>query len=213
MDNSKLVIFDFDGTIADTMEAGLKVLREFSDEGFIPSFTNDDIQRWKKMSPRDIIKEVKIPWWKITILVLLSRKRLKKHLDNVKLFEGIHDQIKRISKQFPCVVISSNSKSSVDYMLNKFEITEFKETKGGGSLFGKYKKINKILKKYNVQSKDAILITDEARDIDSAHISEVHSIAVTWGYQDKSVLKKHKPTMIASKTNELVSAVNSIFTA
>jgi phosphoglycolate phosphatase len=210
MDSSKLVIFDFDGTIADTLEAAILVLKEFAREGIIQQFTDEDIARWKKMSPRDIIKEVNMPWWKMMYLVFIARRRLKKHLDDVTLFEGMQVAITDISRSYPCVVISSNTKSSVDYILNKFNITEFKETHGGGSLLGKYKKINKILRQYNVLPEHAVLITDEARDIDSAKISGIKSIAVTWGYQDSSILQKHTPEKIVSTPQELSQTVHKV---
>lgn len=199
----KLVIFDFDGTLADSIEAAISVLNEFSDEGILPHFEKSDVTRWRSMKPREVLKEVNLPWWKIPYLLFQGRRKIKKYRNSVRIFSGIPQAIKQISDQYNCVVISTNSKSFIDSVLSKSDLDIFTETVGGGSLFGKHKKITKILHKYKVLPEHAVLVTDEARDIESAKKAGVKSIAVTWGYQHADVLAHSQADAIVSQTDKL----------
>ena len=61
-------------------------------------------------------------------------------------------------------------------------------------MFGKARKIRKLLARTKVPAKRALLIGDEIRDCEAAHTAGVAFGAVSWGYNSLEALRAHEPT-------------------
>jgi phosphoglycolate phosphatase len=206
----RIVIFDFDGTLADTFPAALKILQEFVDEGYLRPFSPEDIERWRHSNPKEVIKEIKLPWYFIPIMIIRGRNKIKQHIDWIELFAGIKESVTQITDTYRCVIISTNSAGFINEVLKNHDVQGFEEIIGGGFL-SKQNKINKILRKYKIPQTHAVLITDETRDIESAQKSGIKSIAVTWGFQKRKSLSEQNPDLLVDSPDELIKAIETVF--
>jgi len=74
-------------------------------------------------------------------------------------------------------------------------------------LFSKETKIKKIMDKHDLLPRDVIYIGDETRDIDSAKKAGVRSIAVTWGWNGRDLLRRHDPEYIVDTFEEIIPTI------
>ena len=63
----KTRIFDSDGTLADTLTIAISVFRELAPNGHAAD--DDEIERLRGLSAREVAKALSIPWWRIPRLV------------------------------------------------------------------------------------------------------------------------------------------------
>ena len=87
------LIFDFDGTIADTLSAIVRLVNEHADEYHIRPLADSDVDELRGMSNLDIIKKYKVPLVKIPSLVLRAQKELNQRIDEMALFPGMKELI------------------------------------------------------------------------------------------------------------------------
>lgn len=193
-----LVIFDFDGTIADTL-------------GTFVDIANKNLHR--KMSPRKIrkmgitrlLKDLHIPRILLPIYITILRRKMSKLITKIDIFPGVREVLVNLRKKHELVILTSNSSSNVNKFLVKHNIENlFSEIDDSFHHLGKARKIKSLLGKRKMTSEECILVTDETRDIHSAQKMQVRSIAVTWGFESKSILKEAAPDYIVDRPVELL---------
>jgi phosphoglycolate phosphatase len=74
----KAVLFDFDGTIADTHDAFLEIVNDLADEFGYPQVDQVQLERLKNLSSMDIIRYSEIPSLKIPFIIKRVKKELSK---------------------------------------------------------------------------------------------------------------------------------------
>lgn len=117
--------------------------------------------------------------------------------------------IKVLSKEHFLGIITSNSEENVKIFLKNNNLTKhFNLIHSNLSLFGKDKSIKKVMKSRKMKRGNIIYIGDESRDVNAGKKAGIKTVAVTWGYEAESVLKKAKPTYIVTKPQELLSLFN-----
>ena len=200
------VVFDFDGTIADAEEVLLRVYKPIAEEFGWPKLTRRDYYRLKKGRPRDIMRWANVKIWQIPRLLRLGRAEYKKHIKDVKLFEGIREVLNKLSEDKDIYILSSNEKDTVQKILKlnklKAEVTILQ----GSPLFGKDKALKKLSKAGYVRSR-CWMIGDEIRDIQAGKKANMNTIGVTWGLQSLEGIKKSNPDHIAKKPDEILKFI------
>lgn len=214
MENNKIkaIIFDFDGTIADTLpfifEKVAKIAKMYNIEN-----DKDLIKKIKILTPKEIIKKLKIKWFQFPFIfweIKKAQKELYNNLDRIKIFSGIKNLLKSLKKRRIRVFIySSNIKKNIDYFLKKNKIDSFFEKiYVGGNFFGKDKDLLDILKKENLKKDEVFYVGDEIRDVLACHKAKIKIIGVEWGLAGRDGFKKHKPNFLIKKPHELLNLLS-----
>lgn len=194
----KYIVFDFDGTLADTFE----IIRKIAKKEF-ENISDSDIELVRERGIKYVLKRKKISYLQLPKMVLRATSLLKKEKE-LKLFEGITDLIKNLSKKYRLGIVSSNSEDNIIRTLEKYKIEKFFEfIYSDSSLFGKHLVLKRMCKKYNIHTSDIIYVGDEDRDIIAAKKVMIKNIAVTWGFNSRNRLKKVKPDFIVDLPNEI----------
>jgi phosphoglycolate phosphatase-like HAD superfamily hydrolase len=108
-------------------------------------------------------------------------------------------------------ILTSNSEENVSVFLSKHGMEDlFSFIYSGTSLFGKHKVIRKFMKQNYLTPEDVIYVGDETRDIEASKKIHVKVIAVTWGFNSKEALVKHKPDFLIHQPNELSEVMRII---
>lgn len=200
----KLVIFDFDGTLADTFPWFLNVINKVADEFNFNRVDPQDESYIRNLSSNGVLKHLGIPLWKIPKISKYMQLLMSNDIEQIKLFDGVDFLLKTLhEKEIMIGVVSSNSKSNIESVLGENNLSYITRIECGVSVFGKPSKINKIIKASNIQVDDAIFIGDEVRDIKAAKKLNLDSGAVAWGYNHVEALKKASPTKIYESVNDI----------
>jgi len=201
----KAIIFDFDGTLADsflvTLNCANKISKEFNCKQVKYSKSLHD-----KSMHKIINEDMKLPFYKLPSYTKKIKLLMKEEIDNIHLFEGISETMKELKKRYKIMILTSNSKNNVKHILNK-ENLKVNSIFSDSSIFGKHNVIKKLLKKYNLRKDEVIYIGDEIRDIEACKKANVKIIAVSWGFNSREVLKKENPDYLVNKPKELLNVI------
>lgn len=205
----KAIIFDFDGTIGDTYQAVVDITNGLSSEFGYKPLDRETSLLLKNLSSKEIIKKSEVSFFKLPFLVKRIQTEMGKQIEHLEPITGIPEVLKELKKQnYILGIITSNAENNVMAFLQKQELAHlFDFIYSGATLFGKHRVINKVTKRYHLAKKEVIYVGDETRDIRSAKKSKVAVIAVGWGFQSESILRKHQPTFFAQKPSDILDAV------
>jgi len=180
------LVFDYDGVIADSMMFMVKVLNDIAVELNVPKIDKEGVEYWKKNGPVAALKKAKISVTKIPYIAKRSAEIQKNNSNQVKFFEGIVEVIKEIKKSGVQIgILTSNDLDNVKNNLIKNDLDIFDFIEHGAKFLGKAQRIGKLKKEVG----DFIYVGDELRDIEACKKAKVPIIAVSWGFNDKCLLK------------------------
>ncbi len=207
----EMILFDFDGTIADTLPAALKIAnRHLNQIGHNP-ISKEQLKELRNMTPFQILRQFTVPVWRLPGLIKKIQNDLLKEVDHIKLFPGIEKALyDLIFARYHLGILTSNKKETVDTFLRKHRITFFEFIQCEPNIFEKPRLIKHFLKKHQLKPSEVIYIGDEIRDIEACRENGVEIISVTWGFNDENSLKQNKPNYIAKTPQELVTILQKI---
>lgn len=208
----KLVIFDFDGTLADTRELMLRIIKKHLfafgislSKDLVTFFGNTPLMHYLTLAglPSDLVKSV---------------------------CAGIHDDFsKEYHKIKPCknlmtikniktrkVILTNNVTFFVEKALN-FLGANFFDGVYGSDKFSPYNKvwmIDKLRRKYKLSRNEIMYIGDKDIDVDVARDSGVYSIVIanksSWSPRKAIVIKKPDYLLTdLSKVSNVIGQINS----
>ncbi len=204
------LIFDFDGTIADTMAAIVRLANKYNATLGIPPLDQDEIEAMRGMSSREILKKHRIPLAKLPYLLIHYQKELGREIDKLGLFPGIREVLLELkSLGVKLGILTSNSTENVEKFLQAREIEVFDFVHSERNFFGKTRALKHVLKEEDVRKDDVIYVGDEARDIEACRKAKVPVIAVSWGFQRRDFLADQGPTYIVDSPDEILEIVTA----
>ena len=206
-----LIIFDWDGTIANSAGIIIESVKEacVSEGVQLPSDQNISSiiglgleEAFTKLFPE--IGEDSV----INMQALYRDAYLKK-LDQISLFEGIELGIKGLYSQgYYLAIATGKSRRGLNNALNKSNLYEyFMMTKTMDECFSKPhpQMINEILDFLMIESARALMIGDSSYDLEMAANAKVDSLGVTYGAQNLSQLQHHNHLAIIENPHDLFS--------
>jgi len=204
--NTQIIIFDFDGTIADTKEAVIQITNRLAPQfGFAP-FTPVEIAQYQHLTTREIIQQSRVSWWKIPFLIQRVKQELKQELKTIQPISGIEAALEQLkAHQFQLGIITSNSEeNAIQFLRQNGLLHYFNFIESSFHLLGKHKIIQRLLRQKKLSPERVIYIGDETRDIEAARKSGVKIIAVSWGFNSVTALTKGQPDALIHHPNELL---------
>lgn len=199
----KAIIFDFDGTITDTFPIILKNANKLS-----KAIGLKEIKYYPEMrdkSAKQFFKEeIGISLWKVPKYMKKLKKLIKPELEKAKVFKGIKQLIDKLSKQYKIGILTTNSEDVVKKILHENKINSVDFIFSDSSVFGKHKKLKKLMRKHKLKNDKLIYVGDEIRDIEACKKKQVKVIAVSWGYNSKKALQQHEPDYLAEKPSKIL---------
>ena len=200
----QLVIFDFDGTIADTFESGFEILNILAAEfGFRP-LERADLERARDMRTRELMKFLGIPATKMRRIAKRGTEELHKRMDGVLPCCGVPELLKNVQALgFRIGILTSNSDENVASFLRKYDMEIFEFVRCSSKLMGKASVLRSLLKKLRLKPSDVLFVGDETRDVDAAQETGVHMAAVTWGYNSRRSIEELRPDYLIESPGEL----------
>jgi HAD superfamily hydrolase (TIGR01549 family) len=200
----KLLLFDFDGTVADTFQSGLEILNLMAPEFRFRRLEEADVPRARDMRTREIMKFLGIPATRLPKISKRGKEELNKRMDQIQPFAGMADIVREFHDEgFQMGILTSNSEENVAVFLKKFGLDLFDFVHTSSKLAGKARVIRRILKAHKLKPRQVLLVGDEVRDIEAAQETGIHMAAVTWGYNSRKVIGALNPDHLIESPEEL----------
>lgn len=200
------LIFDFDGTIADSFRLNVDIFCKIT--GRPATHTQRDIDRLRQMQTREVLRELDISLWQIPFLLSKWRKVMTKRMNEIKPFPAIVPVLQKLQQQGHTLsIVSTNSSQNIELFLANCNLRQFfTDIYGNIGFFGKRRILKRILRDKQLTPTDCFYIGDETRDINAGNKVGMRTIAVTWGYTGDKALQTSRPYILVSAPNDLLSA-------
>lgn len=212
MMNNINLIFDFDGTLADSFDVVIQKFNLLADEFNFRYVNDDEINELKNLTSKELIRYLKIPIYKIPAVLIKARALMRAEMKKLPSFSNLQGTIKKIHEMnINLGVLTSNSSDNVfawlkcNDMQNLFNFVHVES-----NFFGKKRILRKIIKTYKMEQSKTFYIGDETRDIEAAKACNINSIAVTWGFNSEKVLLQYQPHFIARKPEDILSICKNV---
>lgn len=199
-------IFDFDGTIADSLPAFITVFNKLV-RGEDNPVTEDELLHFRGMTSRKALKQAGIRWWQIPKLIIEGTRDFHALVPTMQPFAGIPELLKTLYERGDKLyIVTSNKQENVGKFLELHGLNQyFLDIETGASLFRKYRYIARIISKHGLKRTQTVYIGDETRDIQAARLARIKTISVTWGFNTKEILKKQRPAFMVDKPVDILA--------
>lgn len=204
----KTIIFDFDGTLVDSLEVAIHIFNTYAPEYGLSQITKQDLQILRGKGYREVIKYFNIPFYKIPFYIKKFRNEFEKEADRFKLFPGIKKTLETIKENgYTTGILTSNTKVNVEKVLKNNDANIFDFIHAEKNLFGKKYALKNLIKKYNLNKNEVVYIGDEVRDIEACKAVGIDIIAVTYGFNTKEILAKNHPAYLIDKPEDILAVI------
>ena len=212
----KLVIFDFDGTIADTRKSivvskqeMMKILGlEVKDDEACASVIGLPAEDGYRQLYPGISDET------LEDCVRVARDTFAKSKEEYPptVFDGIREVLEELKKRgIKCSIASSRNNPSLREFLKSWGMTEYFEYILGADDTLNHKPdpepVFKTLKDLNVDPDETIVVGDTAFDINMGKGAGIHTCAVTYGISKRAALEETGAEHIIDHINELLEII------
>ncbi|MFH1769614.1 MAG: HAD-IA family hydrolase [Parcubacteria group bacterium] len=202
----KYIVFDFDGTMADTFKDVLDIVNGLKTDKEVDVDMNDI----KNYGISGLMKRARIPLWKLPKLVKDVLFKLRKKTD-IKLFPNMPQILQELSRNYKLGIVSSNSSENISNVLRRYGIADdFDFIYSSSSIFGKHLILKNMCKKYKIKPVEILYVGDENRDIIGARKANIKTIAITWGYNSEKLLQKENPEYLARTPEEILTILSAM---
>lgn len=213
MNISVYIIFDFDGTIADTLDLGIEIFNRIAPEYNCLPVGPEEREMFRTKKPQELFETYGVSRLKLLTLMLRIRKEMRRHVSETKPFTGMDAALREISNSgYRMGILTSNSVENVRKFLEINNLTTlFDFIYSGRSFLGKEKVIRKLLIHEKLSKDSVVYVGDETRDIEASRAAGIPVIAVSWGLNSRDLLASLAPDQIADKPEDLHACVRQSF--
>lgn len=200
----KLIIFDFDGTLADTFPWFASVLNGVADRYRFRRIAADEVEALRGHSARQLIAHLGVSRWKLPFIARHMRRLAASDVASVALFPGINAVLRQLRQQgFVLAIVSSNTESNIRRVLGAEMAAAFTHFACGAGLFGKASKFRQLARLAGIEHGQCLCIGDEIRDFEAASDAGMAFGAVGWGFTSAAALQALGPTFMFSHPDDI----------
>src|SRR5512145_310382 len=200
----KLLLFDFDGVLVDSLDVYEKTVTDCLQvigqpltrgrEEFLELFEGNFYESLVQKGV-DLDKFMKAS---VGILEKINYAEMKP-------FDAVRPVLRELAKNHPMVVISSNDTPTIQEALRLYDFNNiFQDVLGSDFMLSKKDKILHIIKKYNITLHDIYYIGDTTGDIKEGKQAGVKTVGVTWGWHTKELMAASRPDYLFDKPEDLL---------
>jgi phosphoglycolate phosphatase len=207
-----LVIFDLDGTLADSFPWFLRNVNDVADRFGFRRVADGDVEPLRHAGSREVLARLEVPLWKLPIIARHMRRLKTQHMADIPLFPGAEAMLRALADSgLRLALVSSDSEANARRQLGEISAL-FSHFDCGASLFGKAAKFRRVLKRAAVSAAETIAIGDEVRDIEAARGAGIACGAVSWGFAAPNALQALAPDRMFERVDDIARDLLAQFT-
>jgi phosphoglycolate phosphatase len=205
----RLAIFDFDGTLADSLAHAVAIFRRLAPTLGLKPF--DDVAAARAMPARQLMKKLGVSYFRLPRLMRAFQAAAAEGAENLPLQPGIADMLATLhANGIRLGILSSNREDNIRACLKTHGVEHYFEfILGYPKLFGKARALRRILKAEKIPREEVIYIGDELRDIEAARKARIACAAVSWGWHVPEMLEEAMPVAMLRSPTDLVVMIEA----
>ncbi|PSN17076.1 carotenoid oxygenase [filamentous cyanobacterium CCP5] len=206
-----LLVFDFDGTIADSLEAIVAMSNRLAPQYGLPPASLEDVSELRDLSFNQLMRRIDVPLVPLFRLLRRVRRELQAEIPRLSPIPEMAETLQTLSQQGQVMgILTSNSAENVRIFLRIHQLeSSFEFIQGNASIFGKSRIIKRLIRQRSLSPAELIYVGDETRDIEASRRAGVPVAAVTWGFSTRRALVKNSPTYVVDRPAELLTIVKT----
>jgi phosphoglycolate phosphatase len=184
-----LVIFDLDGTLADSFPWFRRHVNGVADRFAFRRIADEDVEGLRHADSREILARLEVSRWKLPAIARHMRQLKAQHLADIPL-------------------VSSDSEANARRQLGELAAL-FSQFDCGASIFGKAAKFRRVVRRSALKPDAVIAIGDEVRDIEAARAAGIACGAVRWGFASTEALRARAPDLMFERMEDIARELGS----
>ncbi len=202
----RTLIFDFDGTIADTLEETRLIFNRMAPDYGLREIEPDEVADLRRLSVNQLLEHLKIPKRRVPSLLARGTGLMRGDLSRLGLIAGIAEVLPVLRNHVHSFgILTSNSTANVDVFLKNHGLRDlFDFLSSTSKLTGKAKHLRAIRKTFSLRTDEMLYIGDEIRDVKAAQKAGIPIAAVTWGFNTRESLAAEDPDHLCNEPAELL---------
>ncbi|GHC58215.1 HAD hydrolase-like protein [Roseibacillus persicicus] len=200
------LIFDFDGTLADTLAAAVDVYNDLAENYSLRPITMDEIPALQDFELKELLKHLGVSKLRVPSLLAKGRKALRADITTLSLNDGMEELLPKLREHCTCFgILTSNSTENVEAFLEAKGLRDlFTFISSTSKLSGKHKHLRAIEKTFSLERSKMLYIGDETRDVRASQKAGIHVAAATWGFNSRDALLRQNPTYMLDEPKDLL---------
>ena len=209
MSTMSLILFDYDGVLADTLDDLVSIGQEVCNElGVMHTVTPHDLNILEVMSFSTYGRQLEVPESLVNEFVCRSLDKFAQKESPPEIFNGLADVIRELSASHVLGIVTTNSALNVNLFLAKHGLGNcFQVIYGVDTPGTKMEKISIAQIQFAAKNEAVFMIGDSLSDIRAAWEAGVISIAVGWGHQTLERLQNAKPHAVVHTPLEIKEVI------
>lgn len=201
------IIFDFDGTIADSLIVALQILYELVHRQPLPA---EDISDLRAKSTLHLLRVLHIPIWKTIGLAPKLRRRLNFAAPSVAPIDGIEKVIRELAATHRLFIVSAGDQPGIQAFLSRHNLTDcFEGVYGDAAAWHKSPMLRRLVRRAGLEAATTWYVGDRSWDVRAARAAGMRAAAVTWGFNNVHVLQRAHPDALVFNPDELLEKLRS----
>lgn len=193
------VVFDFDGTLADSAGVAVKLYNEIAEKHGFGMLTPDNLEEMRTLTVLERCRKLKVAPYKLPWLVVQVTRSYRGAVRSIEFNPGIPELLKTLRERgLKIAIVSTNAEENIRAFLQRHGAEGWvDEVFCSSSIFGKAKLLKDLMKKTGLRREQLVYVGDEHRDVEACRQVGVQVIAVRWGVDADNRLKEAGPDFIA----------------
>lgn len=193
----RLAVLDFDGTLADSFGWFCGVLNGVAERyGFRP-VEPGEIEDLRGLPAGEIVRRLRVPRWKLPAIAAHMHALAARDIERIRLFPGVPRMLGDLAAGgMTLTILSSNTRANVVQVLGVENAARIDRFACGASLFGKARRLERLVARCGVAPAQVLCLGDELRDLDAARSVGCAFGAVAWGYTRAEALAAAGPDFL-----------------
>lgn len=207
----KHVVFDFDGTLADSEEVCFQLLNEIAAKHRYRQLQRSELATLKQLAYPDRLRLLGVPMMRVPLLAMEARRGYRLRLPSLRPFSGIREALLRLSDRGCSLhVLSSNAVTNIKQFLTAHDLDLFQTVNCERNFFGKHVGLRRFLERHELNVGEVVYLADEVRDVEACHKIGLRVISTAWGFDPIEKLEAANPGMTALTPEEAVRKIESL---
>ncbi len=210
----RVIIFDFDGVLANSIDPMLEYAQQVCEELGYPCVpTQNDLEALEKMEFSEYGLQLGIPQEQIDEFVSRNFEMFNTRKEPLALIPEMDNIVVQLANSAILAVVTGNSRIVVNNFLRAHGLFgEFQKILCAEDEGNRVEKIYSLLALYDNPSREFYFVGDAVSDVRAAGETGIKSVAVGWGHQSLSKLRKAGPDFVVDRPVDLISLFNEIKT-